>query len=126
MTNFLLTYGDGVGNIDINASIASHRQIRQSLHDDRRASARPFRRTGDGVRRTQSRVSTKSRRPRAGYINGGFMVCSRTLFQLLPDDPEIMLEQAAAEVAWLPTGSWPPIATRASGSRWIPSRNSPC
>jgi glucose-1-phosphate cytidylyltransferase len=30
----------------------------------------------------------------SGYINGGYMVCSRKLFDYLPDDPGMMLEQS--------------------------------
>jgi glucose-1-phosphate cytidylyltransferase len=29
----------------------------------------------------------------SGYINGGYMVCRRSLFEYLPDDPGMMLEQ---------------------------------
>src|SRR5207302_1184947 len=54
-----------------------------------------------------------------GFINGGYMVCSRTLFDYLPDDPGMLMEQtpmrdmaaAGALGAYPPTGFWQPMDT---------------
>ncbi len=54
-----------------------------------------------------------------GYINGGYMVCSRRIFEYLPDDPGVMLEQdpmrkLTAEgqlAAFRHEGFWQPMDT---------------
>jgi len=54
-----------------------------------------------------------------GCINGGFMVCNQRLFDYLPDDPGMMLEQApmrqlASEGklgAFMHDGFWQPMDT---------------
>jgi glucose-1-phosphate cytidylyltransferase len=89
---FLLTYGDGVGNIDISASIEQHRKSGNvctltAVHPPGR-----FGELGlDGMK-----VRSFNEKPQAedGYINGGYMVCNRRFFDYLPDNPELMLEQS--------------------------------
>jgi glucose-1-phosphate cytidylyltransferase len=89
---FLLTYGDGVGNIDINASIQFHKKSGQVCA---MTAVHPPGRFGDLVLNDTGRVTAFNEKPQAegGYINGGYMVCSRALFDYLPDDPGVMLEQ---------------------------------
>ncbi len=61
----------------------------------------------------------RSRRPRGGYINGGYMVCDRSIFKYLPDDPGMMLEQAPMKqmtadgklAAFKHDGFWQPMDT---------------
>jgi glucose-1-phosphate cytidylyltransferase len=116
--SFLLTYGDGVGNIDINASIAFHRGSGQICA---MTAVHPPGRFGElGLDKT-GRVTGFNEKPQAegGYINGGYMVCSRRIFKYLPDDPAMMLEQApmrklAAEgelAAYKHEGFWQPMDT---------------
>lgn len=88
---FLLTYGDGVGTVDITASIAYHRRQRRLLT---LTGVRPPGRWGelqihDGV------VTTFFEKPQtsAGRINGGFFVADRRIFDYLDDDPSIVFEQ---------------------------------
>ncbi|HEX2825369.1 MAG TPA: glucose-1-phosphate cytidylyltransferase [Burkholderiales bacterium] len=88
---FLLTYGDGVGNVDITASIAHHRASGRVLT---LTAVRPPGRWGelqikDGV------VTTFFEKPQtsAGRINGGFFVADRRLFDYLDDDPALVFEQ---------------------------------
>lgn len=90
--SFLLTYGDGVGDVDIAATVASHREAGKictltAVHPPGRFGELGL---GDG-----GAVRGFNEKPQAegGYINGGFMVCDRRIFQYLPDDPGMMLEQ---------------------------------
>jgi glucose-1-phosphate cytidylyltransferase len=89
---FLLTYGDGVGNIDITASIRFHAKSGQICA---MTAVHPPGRFGELGLDDSDRVHGFNEKPQAegGYINGGYMVCSRRLFAYLPDDPAMMLEQ---------------------------------
>jgi glucose-1-phosphate cytidylyltransferase len=115
--HFLLTYGDGVGNIDIPASIAQHRQSDKActitaVHPPGRFGELSL--TGSAVRGFNEKPQTEG-----GFINGGFMVCSRKLFDYLPDDPGMMMEQApmrdlaaaGALGAYQHAGFWQPMDT---------------
>ena len=91
-SNFLLTYGDGVGNIDINASIDFHSASGQICA---MTAVHPPGRFGELGLDGSGRVHGFNEKPQAegGYINGGYMVCNRRIFGYLPDDPTMMLEQ---------------------------------
>jgi len=116
--SFLLTYGDGVGNIDINASIAFHKKSAQICA---MTAVHPPGRFGELGMDDTGRVQGFNEKPQAegGYINGGYMVCSRRLFDYLPDDAGVMLEQEpmrklTAEgqlAAYRHEGFWQPMDT---------------
>ena len=91
--DFLLTYGDGVGNIDIPASIAEHRAQQKVCT---LTAVHPPGRFGELTLDAGGNVAgfNEKNQTEGGFINGGFMVCSRKLFGFLPDDPQVMLEQA--------------------------------
>jgi len=89
---FLLTYGDGVSTIDINASIADHRASGKictisAVHPAGRFGA--MRLEADGT------IATFSEKPQfeEAHVNGGYMVCDYRIFDYLRDDPAIMLER---------------------------------
>jgi glucose-1-phosphate cytidylyltransferase len=89
---FLLTYGDGVANIDINASIRCHDGAGKvctisAVHPAGRFGALMIDETGA--------IHTFNEKPRfeAAYINGGFMVCDYRLFDYVSLDAEMMFEQ---------------------------------
>jgi glucose-1-phosphate cytidylyltransferase len=88
---FLLTYGDGVGNVDITASIAHHRESGRALT---LTAVRPPGRWGE-LQIQHGIVTTFFEKPQtsAGRINGGFFVASRRLFNYLDDDPGLVFEQ---------------------------------
>ncbi len=93
---FLLTYGDGVGDVDISASVAFHRQHGRACT---LTGVHPPGRFGElGIGR-DSAVTHFNEKPQAegGYINGGYMVCDRRLFDYLSDDPAMMLERGPME-----------------------------
>jgi len=90
--HFLLTYGDGVGNMDIAGAIALHQRkgavcTLTGVH--------PPGRFGELRIDGEENVTAFNEKPQAegGFINGGFMVCSRELFRYLPDNPDMMLER---------------------------------
>lgn len=90
---FLLTYGDGVGSIDIPGSIAHHRQSGRICT---LTAAHPPGRFGELGLEADATIRSFNEKPQAegGYINAGFMVCRRQIMRYLPDDPGMMLEQA--------------------------------
>ena len=89
---FLLTYGDGVSNVDVNAAITQHEN---SDYACTLAAVHPPGRFGElGI--SGSGVTSFNEKPQteASYINGGYMVCNRDIFNYLPEDPGMMLEQS--------------------------------
>lgn len=89
---FLLTYGDGVGNIDIAASIARHQASGKVCT---MSAVHPPGRFGELSIDADGTIGRFNEKPQAegGFINGGYMVCQRSIFKYLPDDPGMMLEQ---------------------------------
>ena len=115
---FLLTYGDGVGNINIPASIAQHVAAKKTCT---LTAVHPPGRFGELGLDQQSTVRGFNEKPQAegGFINGGFMVCERRIFDYLPDDPGMMLEQKPFKTltadgqlgAYQHKGFWQPMDT---------------
>jgi glucose-1-phosphate cytidylyltransferase len=115
---FFLTYGDGVGNIDLRALVAFHRKAGAVCT---LTAVHPPGRFGDVRLRENGKVESFNEKPQTetGYINGGFMVCEPDLFGYLPDDPSAMLEEAplrqlASEgklAAYRHEGFWQPMDT---------------
>lgn len=88
---FLLTYGDGVGDIDINAAIQWHHRAGCTLT---LTGVRPPGRFGE-LEIDGGRVTHFYEKPQAsgGRINGGFFVANRRVFDYLNDDPGLVFEQ---------------------------------
>jgi glucose-1-phosphate cytidylyltransferase len=115
---FLLTYGDGVGSIDIPASIEFHRMSGALCT---LTAVHPPGRFGELGMNEDSTIHGFNEKPQteSGYINGGYMVCSTELFRYLEADPAVMLEQQplrriAAEgrmAAFKHEGFWQPMDT---------------
>jgi glucose-1-phosphate cytidylyltransferase len=88
---FLLTYGDGVGNVDLGELLEFHRD---SGRIGTVTGVRPTSRYGelevrDGVAVQFNEKPTVSE----GFVSGGFFVFQRSFFDYLTDDPALMLEQ---------------------------------
>ncbi len=88
---FLFTYGDGLSNIDLNATIQEHQRSGKictisAVHPAGRFGALKV--EGDGA------IHTFVEKPQVEevYVNGGFMVCDHRVFKYLPDDPKVMFE----------------------------------
>jgi glucose-1-phosphate cytidylyltransferase len=117
--HFLLTYGDGVGNVDIDASIAFHRQHGKLLT---LTAVHPPGRFGELGLADDHSVTGFNEKPQAegGWINGGYFVASRGFFDYLPDAADkIMLEQEPMQAlvtdnqlaAFKHSGFWQPMDT---------------
>jgi glucose-1-phosphate cytidylyltransferase len=116
---FFLTYGDGVGNIDIGATLSFHRQHGKKLTV---SAVRPPGRFGElGIAR-DGQVFEFNEKPQTteGRINGGFFVASRSIFDNLGDDSDqVMFEQKPMQsiaregqlMAFPHDGFWQPMDT---------------
>ena len=90
---FFLTYGDGVSDIDISATLALHRKAKRHITI---SAVHPTARFGELVMEGD-RVASFEEKPAtsAGYINGGFMVLDREfLSKYMTDDPALVFERA--------------------------------
>lgn len=89
--HFLLTYGDGVGDVDLTALLEFHKS-----HDriGTVTAVRPPGRFGE-IELSAGRVIEFNEKPSVsrGRINGGFFVFRREFFDRLTDDPSLVLEQ---------------------------------
>lgn len=108
---FLLTYGDGLCNSDINASIAFHRQHRPILTV---TAVQPAGRFGD-LTLDGPQITAFQEKPeqQAAYINGGFFVVDRRISDYLDGDDTVFEQEPmntlAAEnkiCAFTHTGFW--------------------
>jgi glucose-1-phosphate cytidylyltransferase len=90
--SFLLTYGDGLATIDINKSIASHKESGKACTI---SAVHPSGRFGTLQLDEQDQIHDFNEKPQfeKSYVNGGYMVCNYRLFDYLPDDPSVMMER---------------------------------
>jgi len=90
--SFLLTYGDGLGTIDVNASIEAHQKAGKVCTI---SAVHPAGRFGTLRIADQGKIHLFSEKPQfeEAYVNGGYMVCDHRMFGYLPDDPQMMLER---------------------------------
>jgi len=115
---FLLTYGDGLAKIDINASIDSHLTSGKACTI---SAVHPTGRFGEMRIEDDGSIHTFTEKPQLedAYVNGGYMVCSERFFDYLPDDPGVMLEREPLEHlardgqlnAYRHEGFWQPMDT---------------
>jgi glucose-1-phosphate cytidylyltransferase len=94
---FLVTYGDGVADVDIDKLLAFHRA--QGLIATVTA-VRPPARFG-GLVFDGPRVSRFSEKPQTGegWINGGFLVCEPAIFDYLDSDSSVLETDALERLA---------------------------
>ena len=114
---FLMTYGDGVGDIDVNRGIEFHKQHGRIAT---LTAVRPPGRFGE-LGMDGNRVATFNEKAQAGggWINGGYFVLSNRVFDYLHDSERVMFEHApmrrlASEgelMAFHHEGFWQPMDT---------------
>ncbi len=115
---FMLTYGDGVADVNIRELLAFHRRHGKLVTV---TAVHPPSRFGELQVERGGRVSEFNEKPQvsSGMINGGFFVCERPFFDYLSDDSNCILEQdplrrVAADgqlVAYEHRGYWQPMDT---------------
>jgi glucose-1-phosphate cytidylyltransferase len=113
--HFMLTYGDGVANVDIPALVDFH--LEQGRIGTVTA-VQPPGRFGE-IELNGTEVSQFAEKPpqTQGSINGGFFVFHREMFNLLSNDPSLVLEneplarlaQAGELSAYRHEGFWHPM-----------------
>lgn len=113
---FLFTYGDGVGDIDVSASIAYHRQHGKAA--TLTATYPPGRFGAVGIH--NGRVTEFMEKPQGdgGMINGGYFVLSPRVLDYIEDDATVWeqepLKSLASEgelMAYEHHGFWQPMDT---------------
>ena len=84
---FMMTYGDGLANINIKSLIAFHKRSSRTLT---MTTVRPNARFGEVVME-KGRVVDFQEKPQLndGWINGGFFVCNKDIFNYLEGDDEM-------------------------------------
>ena len=115
---FMLTYGDGVSDIDLDKLLAFHRAHGKVLTV---TGVRPPARFGEMVGNEDGTISAFNEKPQAtgGRISGGFFVTGPRLFDYLSDDVDLVFEQqpirdvvANGELVMYPhDGFWQPMDT---------------
>ena len=114
---FMLTYGDGVSNIDIDALVKFHKSHGKMITV---SAVHPGARFGE-LEIKQKQVVSFQEKPQVteGWINGGYFVCEPEFFNLIDGDQTILehepLEKAAAMgelMAYHHEGYWQPMDTK--------------
>jgi len=93
---FMLTYGDGVGNIDIQELLTAHRASGKHCTV---TAVQPSGRFGSLDIQSDGLVSSFLEKPKGdgAWINGGFFVCEPEIFNYLSDDEKCSWEQKPLE-----------------------------
>ena len=89
---FLLTYGDGVADVDISAVVASHQESKKLAT---LTSIQPNGRFGSLEIEDDGTVLSFQEKPKGegGWINGGFFVLQPEIFNYIPDREDAIWEQ---------------------------------
>lgn len=113
--NFMLTYGDGVADVNLTELVSFHRSHGRMGSV---TAVQPPGRFGE-IELHGRQVMEFSEKPllSRGRINGGFFVFQRRFFDCLPDDPRLVLEQEPLHqlahtgelMAYLHNGFWQPM-----------------
>ncbi|NBK97656.1 MAG: glucose-1-phosphate cytidylyltransferase [Erysipelotrichia bacterium] len=115
---FLLTYGDGVSDIDIAKTVAFHQKHGKALT---MSAIQPEARFGNLAIDETMNIRSFIEKPKteAGWINGGFFVCEPKVFDYISDDENCIFEQAPLQnlakdgemFAYKHEGFWQPMDT---------------
>ncbi|MDR1460549.1 MAG: glucose-1-phosphate cytidylyltransferase [Campylobacteraceae bacterium] len=116
--DFLLTYGDGVGNVDISKTIVLHKTHSKAVTV---TAIQPEARFGNLDMKSNMRVKEFVEKPKTevGWINGGFFVCSKKVFDYVSEDEGCIFEQQPLQniardgemYAYKHEGFWLPMDT---------------
>jgi len=89
--HFMLTYGDGVGDIDIERLVGFHKSHGRILTV---TGVHPPSRFGELCHKVDGEVTEFNEKPQAtgGRISGGYFVCRRDIFEYLDDREDLTFE----------------------------------
>jgi len=115
---FMLTYGDGVANIDINALLSAHESHGKIATI---TAVQPDGRFGSLEIGANSEISSFTEKPKGdgAWINGGFFVCEPTVFDYIENRDNSVFEKSPLENiakdgelnSYKHTGFWKPMDT---------------
>jgi glucose-1-phosphate cytidylyltransferase len=90
--NFLLTYGDGVGDVDLDSLVRFHKSHGRILTV---TGVRPPGRFGEIEFEADGRATefNEKSQPEGGWISGGFFACRREIFDYLDDREGLVFEE---------------------------------
>ena len=116
--NFLLTYGDAVGNVNLDELITFHEHHGRILTI---TGVRPPGRFGELACDNDGEVLEFNEKPQVtgGLISGGYFVCRRELFQYLDNRDELVFEKGPMDslvadkqvMVYRHSGFWHPMDT---------------
>lgn len=116
--SFLLTYGDGVSDIDIAKSVAFHKSQGKTVT---MTAIQPEARFGNLDIDKNENIKKFIEKPKteAGWINGGFFICEPEVFDYISEDECCVFEQEPLQnlaldgkmVAYKHSGFWQPMDT---------------
>jgi len=116
---FLLTYGDGVSDINISDLISYHKSHGKALT---MTSVQPEGRYGSLIVNSDNKVLSFQEKPQGdgAWINAGFFVCEPEVFDYIPDGDKIVFEREPLEslakagqlYAFKHEGFWKPMDTQ--------------
>ncbi len=94
--NFMLTYGDGLGNVDLDSLLGYHKAHGRLMTV---TGVRPPGRFGELMGDQNGLVVEFNEKPQAtgGRISGGFFVCRREIFDYLDDREDLVFEKGPVE-----------------------------
>lgn len=96
-SEFFLTYGDGVADVDIAKLLNKHRRANRAITI---TGVHPASRFGELIIKGDRVTDFEEKARSKFYINGGFMVVSRKFLDAyLTDDPKMFFEQAPMRTA---------------------------
>lgn len=115
---FLLTYGDGVSDVDISETINSHKNSKKIAT---MTAIQPSGRFGALAIKDDNTISSFMEKPKGdgNWINGGFFVCEPQIFNYIGNDDDIIFEKEPLESlakdgqlnAYKHRGFWHPMDT---------------
>lgn len=93
---FMLTYGDGVSDVNINELIAYHKSHGKAIT---MTSVQPEGRYGSLIVNDQKQVTSFQEKPKGdgAWINAGFFVCQPEVFDYIPDGEKVIFEREPLE-----------------------------
>jgi glucose-1-phosphate cytidylyltransferase len=116
--NFMLTYGDGLGDVDIDKLLEFHKSHGKILTV---TGVRPPGRFGELRADSSGQITEFNEKPQAtgGRISGGFFVCRKEIFEYLDEREDLVFEQepmrrlveAGQMMVYEHDGFWQPMDT---------------